>query len=146
MAELHDLDMKIGATICALLLTACDNQPELFPADESPLLNRVDSCDLRKVFGTCVVYDLSEMGDWYVEYVESACPRNRRGDLFGEYRKSSTCPSENRIARCEGIIEDPSERYEYDKHYYAGTADHFSWKPADVQVTCEQVSGHFVLE
>lgn len=140
------MDTKIGATICVLLLTACDNQFENSPADEPALLNRVDSCDLRKVLGTCVVYELSELGDWYVEYVEDACPRNRRGDLTGEYKKSSTCPSENRVARCEGIIEDSSERYEYDKHYYAGTADLFSWKPADVQVTCEQVSGHFVLE
>ncbi len=77
------MDMKIGATICVLFLTACDNQTEIFPADELALLNRVDSCDLRKVFGTCLVYDLGEMGDWYVEYVESACPKNRRGDLFG---------------------------------------------------------------
>ena len=138
--------MRIGATICALLLTACDNQSEISPADEPALLNRVDSCDLRKMFGTCLEYDLSEMGDWSVEYVESACPRNRRGDLLGEYKKNSICPSENRIARCEGIIEDHYERYEYDKHYYAGTADRFSWKSADVQVTCEHVSGHFELE
>ena len=140
------MNLKISATICALLLTACDNKTELFPADEPALSNRVDSCDLRKVFGTCVAYDLSEMGDWYVEYVESTCARNRRGDLIGEYKKSSICPSEYRVARCEGIIEDPAERYEYDKHYYAGTADDYSWKPADVQVTCEQVSGHFVPE
>jgi len=141
-----DMDMRITATICALLLTACDNKSEVLPADKSVLPHRIDSCDLRKVFGICEAYDLSEMDDWYVEYVESACPRNRRSDLFGEYKKSSNCPSENRVARCEGIVEDPAERYEYDKHYYAGTADGYSWKPADVQVTCEQISGRFILE
>ena len=140
------MDMKISATICALLLTACDNKSEIFLADESAHSNRVDSCDLRKVFGTCETYDLSEMDDWYVEYVVSACPKNRRGDLFGIYKKSSNCPSENRVARCEGITEDPTEPYEYDKHYYAGTADGYSWQPANVQVTCEHVSGHFLLE
>ena len=140
------MGMKINATICALLLTACDNKSEISPADEPTLSNRVDSCDLRQVVGTCEVYDLGEMDDWYVEYVESACPRHRRGDLLGEYKKSSDCPSENRVARCEGIIEDPAERYEYDKHYYAGTADGYSWKPADVQVTCEHVSGRFIAE
>ena len=146
MSELHDMGMKITATICALLLTACDNKFEVFPADKATQSNRVDSCDLRKVVGTCEAYDLSEMDKWYVEYVERACPKNRRGDFFGEYKKSSNCPSENRVARCKGIIEDPAERYKYDKHYYAGTADGYSWKPADVQVTCEQVSGHFIPE
>ena len=141
------MDMKISATICALLLTACDNKSEIFLADEPALLNRVDSCDLRKVFGTCLEYDLSEMGDWSVVYVESACPRNRRGYLFGEYKKSSICPSENRVARCEGIIDDhPAERYEYDEHYYGGTADLYSWPSANVHVTCEHVSGLFILE
>jgi len=105
----------------------------------------VDSCDLRKVVGTWEAYDLSEMDDWYVEYVESTCPRKRRGDLFGEYKKSSNCPSENRVARWEGIVEDPAERYEYYKYYYAGTADGYLWKTADVQVTCEQISGRFIL-
>jgi hypothetical protein len=140
------MDIKIAVTICALLLIACDNKSEVGPADKSNVSFRVDSCDLRKVVGTCEAYDLSEMDDWYVEYVKSGCPRNRRGNLFGEYKKSSNCPSENRVARCEGIIEDPTERYEYDKHYYAGTADGYSWKPADVQVTCEKVSGHFIPE
>ena len=146
MSEFHDMDFKTSATIFALLLTACDGQPEIIPANESALSNRIDSCDLRKVFGTCVEYDLSEMDDWYVEYVESACPRNRLGNLFGEYKKSSNCPSEKRVARCEGIIEDTAERYEYDKHYYAGTADLYPWRPADVQVTCERVSGRFIQE
>ena len=60
--------------------------------------------------------------------------------------KESRCPAENRVARCEGMIEDPAERYEYDKHYYTGTADDFAWEARNVQVTCENVSGHFVPE
>jgi len=44
------------------------------------------------------------------------------------------------------MIEDPAERYEYDKHYYAGTADSYSWQPKNVQVTCEHVSGNFIPE
>ena len=141
------MDLKTSATIFALLLTACDGQPEIILANESALSNRIDSCDLRKVFGTCVAYDLSELDDWYVEYVESACPRNRLGNLYGEYKKSSNCPSEKRVARCEGIIDDhPAERYEYDKHYYAGTEDLYSWPSANVQVTCEHVSGRFITE
>jgi hypothetical protein len=44
------------------------------------------------------------------------------------------------------MIEDPAERYEYDKHYYAGTADGYSWQPKNVQVTCEQISGNFLPE
>ena len=146
MSELHNVVIKITTAACALLLIACDNKSEDFPIDMSDVSIRVDSCDLREVFGTCETYTLTEMDDRYLEYVESNCPRNRRGDLFGEYKKSSGCPSENRVARCEGIIENPAERYEYDKHYYAGTADGYSWKPADVQVTCEQVSGHFIPE
>ncbi len=138
--------MKIIAILCGILLTACGNESDDLRTTKSDILSRVDSCDSRNVSGTCVEYTLSELDDWYVEYVESACPRNRQGDLFGEYKKSSNCPSENRVARCEGMIEDPAEHYEYDKHYYAGTADGYSWKPADVQVTCEQVSGHFIPE
>ncbi len=140
------MNMHVTASVCVLLLTACDSKLKTSVLDRSDLRNRVDSCDLRKVFGTCEVYDLSEMDEWYVDYVESACPRNRRGDLRGEYKTNSNCPSENRVARCEGIIEDPAERYEYDRHYYAGTADGFSWRPEDVQVSCKQVSGHFASE
>ncbi len=140
------MDIKITATICALLLIACHNKSEVLPADKSDYSNRVDSCDRRNVTGTCVEYTLSELDDWYLEYVESTCAKNMRGQLIGTYKKSARCPSENRVARCEGMIEDPAERYEYDKHYYTGTADGFSWKPRDVQVTCEHVSGHFIPE
>ena len=140
------MNMKIIAFVSTLLLIACSTESDDFRTDESDSMGRVDSCDLRHVFGTCVEYKLTELDDWYREFAESACPRNRRGQLVGTYKKDARCPSENRVARCEGMIEDPAEHYEYDKHYYAGTADGYSWKPADVQVTCEQVSGHFIPE
>jgi hypothetical protein len=146
ISGLQNMGTRITATIFIFLLTACDNKPEISTADLSGVSSRVDSCDTRKLFGTCVAYTLAELDEWDVQYVESACPRNRRGDLSGEYKKNSDCPSENRVARCEGITDDPTEPYEYDKHYYAGTADGYSWKPADVQVTCEIVSGHFIQD
>jgi hypothetical protein len=140
------MNVKSIAIVSALLLTACGNESDDFRTGKSDILGRVDSCDLRHVFGTCVEYTLTELDDWYREYVESACPKNRRGQLIGAYKKDVPCPSENRVARCEGMIEDPAERYEYDKHYYAGTADGYSWQSTSVQVTCEQVSGHFIAE
>ena len=99
---------------------------------------------MRVLFGTCVEYTLSELDDGYRAHVESACPDNRRGNVAGTYLKESRCPTENRVARCEGIIEDSTERYEYDKHYYTNTADGYSWEAKNVQVTCKQVSGHFI--
>jgi hypothetical protein len=140
------MNMKLIAIVSSVLLNACGNESDDFRTDRSDLLGRVDSCDLRHVFGTCLEYTLTELDDWYLEFVESACPLNRRGQLIGEYKKNVRCPSENRVARCEGMIEDPAERYQYDKHYYVDTAGGYSWQPADVQVTCERVSGQFELE
>jgi len=140
------MNVKIIVIVNALLLSACGNESDEFREDKSDFLGRVDSCDLRHVSGTCVEYTLTELDDWYQEHVESACPRNRRGQLIGTYKKNVRCPSENRVARCEGMIEDPAERYEYDKHYYVGTADGYSWRPTDVQVTCDEISGHFLPE
>ena len=138
--------MKIFAIMCGFLINACGNESDDLRTNNSDILSRVDSCDLRHVSGTCVEYTLSELDDWYLEYVESACPSNRRGQLIGTYKKDARCPSQNRVARCERMIEDPAQRYEYDKHYYVGTADGYSWQPKNVQVTCEQISGHFLLE
>lgn len=89
---------------------------------------------------------MSELGDWYRENVARICPLNTRGSLTGTYRRDYRCPAENRVARCEGMIDDPEGPYKYDKHYYTGTADGFSWQAENVQVTCEQVSGRFVPE
>jgi len=138
--------MKNITIICALLLTICSNESYGVQIDKTDVLNRVDVCDTRNITGTCVEYTLSELDDWYQEFVQRACPRNKRGQLVGIYNKDARCPSVNRVARCEGIIEDPAERYEYDKHYYVGTADNYSWQPGSVQVTCSKVSGHFVPE
>lgn len=113
---------------------------------QSPGVDRVDACDTRYLFGTCVEYTLSELGEWYREHVASACAQNRRGELTGRYVQDSRCPAENRVARCEDIVEDSAERYEYDKHYYVGTADRYSWDPKNVRVTCDNVSGRFVSE
>ena len=146
MPQMVTANMKIIAFMCGFLITACGNESDDLQTKPSDELSHVDSCDLRHLFGTCVEYTLSELDDWYLEYVETACPSNRRDKLIGTYEKDARCPSENRVARCEGMIEDPAERYEYDKHYYVGTANGYSWQPKNVQVTCEQVSGHFLLE
>ena len=89
-------------------------------------------------------YTLGELDDWEREYVERVCPKHRRGDLVGKYVKDSRCPAENRVARCEDIVGDPTEPYEYDKHYYRDTNELFSWKPESVAVTCDNASGQFV--
>ena len=140
------MKMNIVAVVSALLLGACGGESDDLREDATKSLGRVDSCDLRNVTGTCVEYTMSELEDWYRENVERTCSINRRGDLVGTYRKDFRCPAEKRVARCEGMIEDPAEQYEYDKHYYADIADGYSWKPENVQVTCEHVSGHFVPE
>lgn len=140
------MKFKTITIVSALLLTACGVESDGFRTDSPDSSDRVDSCDLRQVSGTCMEYTLSELDDWYREFVQSACPKNRRGLLAGTYKENARCPSESRVARCEDMIEDPAERYEYDKHYYAGTADGYSWQPANVQVTCKQLSGHFVPE
>ena len=114
--------------------------------DAPPAADRIDACDTRRLFGTCVEYTLSELGDGYREHVASACASNRRGELSGRYVQNSRCPAANRVARCEDIVEDPSEAFEYDKHYYVGTADRYAWEASSVQATCEQVSGRFVSE
>jgi hypothetical protein len=139
-------NMKAVTILCTLLLTICSNESYGVPIDKTDVLNRVDVCDARKIVGTCLEYTLSELDDWYLEFVQKSCPRYKRGQLIGIYKKNARCPSENRVARCEGIIEDPAERYEYDKHYYVGTADNYSWQPNNVQVSCKNVSGHFVPE
>jgi hypothetical protein len=146
MPPIQNMSVKIAVTSAALLLAACGGESDDSRKNESGLMDRVDSCDLREISGTCVEYTLSELDDWYREHVERACPSNRRGELAGKYMKDSRCPAENRVARCEGIVEDPSERYEYDKHHYFDTAEGYSWEPKNVQVTCEQVSGQFVPE
>ena len=130
----------------ALLIAACDGEPDNLREDEAEFSGRVDSCDLRNVSGTCVEYTLSELDDWYREYVASACPNNRRGEIVGTYRQDFRCPAENRVARCEDMIENLAERYEYDKHYYVDNADGYSWEAENVRVTCEHVSGRFVPE
>lgn len=140
------MKVNIVAVVSALLLAACAGESDDLPKDETRLLGRVDSCDLRSVNGTCLEYTMSELGDWYRENVESTCPINRRAELVGTYRKGFRCPAKNRVARCEDMLEDPAEQYEYDKHYYVDTADGYSWKPENVRVTCEHVSGHFVPE
>ena len=89
---------------------------------------------------------MSELDEWYRENLARNCSVNRRGNLTGMYRQNLRCPKENRVARCEDIVEDPTERYEYDKHYYTGTADRYSWERHNVRVTCDHVSGHFVPE
>ena len=135
---------KTAAIVLVLLVAACSRESEDLGEKEAAILDRIDSCDTRALFGTCVEYTLSELDGWYREHVENACPKNRRGELIGEYKKDSRCPAENRVARCEGMIEDPAERYEYDKHYYAGTADGYAWEAENVRVTCENVLGRFV--
>ena len=142
--EVQTMRTTIVVVAGALLVAGCVGETTDSREQERGSLARVDSCDLRALFGTCREYELSELDDWYREYVESACPSNRRGDLVGVYRKETRCPTEGRVARCEGMIEDPAERYEYDKHYYAGTADGYDWEASNVRVTCEGVSGHFV--
>lgn len=144
--KVQNMSTKITLAACIVVLTACNNRPDIPRRDLSDGSSRVDSCDLRALFATCREYELSELDDWYKDYVERACPKNRRGDRVGIYRKDSRCPAEDRVARCEGIIEDPAEQYEYDKHYYAGTADLYTWETRSVQVTCENVSGQFVPE
>ncbi len=134
------------AMVGALLLTACSGESNDLPEDDSENLSRIDSCDLRGLFGTCREYTLTELDEWYREYVRSSCSDNRRGDLVGVYKIGTRCPAENRVARCEGMIEDASERYEYDKHYYANTADLYSWDPENVRITCENVSGNFFAD
>ena len=138
--------MKYIAIIYALLLAGCDIQTNDSNGGSSKIPSRIDSCDLREVFGTCVEYSLNELDDWYLQYVEKACPKNRRERIVGKYKKDTSCPSANRVASCEGIIEDASEKYEYDKHYYVNTAENYSWKSANVQVTCKKVSGRFISE
>jgi len=138
--------MKFAAVVGALLVAACVGETDDLRKKEPASLSRVDSCDLRALFATCREYTLSELDDWYKDYVERACPQNRRGGLVGVYRKDSRCPAEDRVARCERIIEAPADQYEYDKHYYAGTADLYTWEARNVQVTCENVSGRFVPE
>ncbi len=135
--------MALGSV---LLVAACSGESDGVRDDDPGYEGRVDTCDLRALFGTCVEYSLSELGDWYRDHVEHACLKNRRGELFGVYRKDSHCPAEDRVARCEGMIEDPAERYEYDKHYYTGTAEGYAWETTNVKVTCENVSGRFVPE
>ena len=46
----------------------------------------------------------------------------------------------------EDMIEDPSERYEYDKHYYTNAADLYSWDTENVRITCESISGTFFTD
>jgi hypothetical protein len=138
--------MKFIAITCFLLLTACSIESDELQGDKSNFPIRVDSCDLRIVFGTCVEYTLSELDDWYLKYVESACPKNKRGRFVGKYKKGYPCPSEGRVARCENIIEEPGERYEYDTHYYVDTAEGYSWEATNIQVTCKKVSGRYVPE
>ena len=129
---------------CALLLAACGERSDNSAGGEQEFANRIDSCDQRYVSGTCREYTLSELGEWYREYVESACLSNRRGDIAASYQKGVACPAENRVARCLDFVEDPDERYEYDKHYYAGTAEGFDWEASNVRSTCEHVSGLFM--
>lgn len=136
--------MRFVHIVSTFLLAACSGESDYLRQEKSESLDRVDSCDLRRLFGTSVEYTLSELDDDYRRIVERACPSNRRGDLVGVYRISTPCPAENRITRCEDMIEDPSERFEYDKHYYRGMADGFSWEPENVRATCEQISGLFV--
>ena len=138
--------VKTAAVLSLFLFTACGDDSNDLQADKPDTSARVDSCDLRSVSGTCMEYTVSELDDWYQEYVESACPKHRRGQFNGIYKTNTHCPSENRVARCENIKEDVAERYEYDKHYYAGTADGYSWQAANVQVTCESISGDFLHE
>ena len=138
--------LNIAAVAGALLLTACGEDPEVLREETTYPLDRVDSCDMRNLFGTCVEYNLSELDDDFREIVERACPNNRRGNLVAEYLLNTRCPAENRVARCKDMVEDPAERYEYDKHYYQGTAAGYSWQPDNVRVTCEHFSGHFVPE
>ena len=129
---------------CALLFAACGERSDSSTGSEEEFTNRKDSCDRRYVSGTCLEYTLSELDGWYREHVESACLKNTRGDIVAAYRKNTACPPENRVARCLDFVEDPDERYEYDKHYYSGTADGFDWEAGNVRTTCEQVSGQFV--
>lgn len=142
----RSIGLKSTAVVGALLLAACCEEPVGPREETTDALDRIDSCDMRKLFGTCVEYTLSELDDDYRIIVERACPSNRRGNLVAEYRLNTRCPAENRVARCGDMVEDPSERYEYDKHYYWGTAAGFSWEPDNVRATCEHLSGHFVPE
>ena len=138
--------MRFVAIVSTLLLAACSGDSDDLREETAETLDRVDSCDMRRLFGTCVEYTLSELDDDYRRIVERACPSNRRGNLVGVYRIGTRCPAENRVARCEDMIEDSSERLEYDKHYYRGMAEGFSWEPENVRETCEYMSGHFVPE
>ena len=103
------MDMQFIALKCALLPTACDNESDDFRADKSNVSSRVDSCDLGNVFGTCVEYSLSELDDSFLKHVESAYPKNKRGHFVSNYEVGSPYPSEDRVARCEGIIDALSE-------------------------------------
>ena len=127
----------------AVVVAACSPEvPE--PADANAVISeQVDSCDLRPVNGTCLEYTLNELDDWYRGTVERACKNHSRGDIVGKYTEYARCPSGNRVARCNNIIEFDSERYEYDKHYYTGTADGFSWQADNVRATCQALSGDF---
>ena len=131
-------------TLVVLLTTACGNNSDESPAEQPSDRNQVDSCYLLSVSGTCVEYTLSELDDWDRSYVERACPKHKRGDIVGKYKKDSPCPSQNRIARCADVAEDPTEPYEYDKHYYVNTAEGYSWDPDDVRVTCAKLSGRYL--
>ena len=142
----HTMIFKIIGIACVIVLTACDNRTDTPQEAQPEPASGVDSCDLRALFGTCVEYTLSELDEWYSEYVVTACPRNRRHQLVGKYQKDTPCPLQGRVARCEGIVEQPGERYEYDKHYYGNTAEGYPWDAANIQVTCNKVSGRYVPE
>ena len=138
------MNHKVLVLSCTLLLAACGESSDSGAGNEQEFMNRIDSCDRRYVTGTCLEYTLSELDEWYREHVESACSSNTRGDIVATYRKNTSCPTEDRVARCMDFLEDPDERYEYDKHYYAGTADGFDWEASNVRTTCEHVSGKFL--
>ena len=63
MPDTHPTDMRLIAVTCVLLLPACETEFDDAHADKSRYPSRVDSCDLRAVFGTCVEYTLSELDE-----------------------------------------------------------------------------------
>lgn len=138
--------MRLIFFISIMLLAACEQLSDIKSHQTKNNETLVDICDTRKVNGTCLQYSVNHFSDWYKEYVKDSCPKYRRDTYGGVYVEKAKCPSENRVARCLNIIEDESEKYIYDKHYYTGVSEGFDWKPANIKETCENINGRFVKD
>jgi hypothetical protein len=106
------MNANAAVVVVTLTIAACSAEPRGVPQSETGIPGRVDSCDLRGITGTCLEYTMSELNEWYRENLARTCSVNRRGNLTGIYRQNLRCPKEHRVARCEDIVEDPTEEYE----------------------------------